>query len=246
MEHRNKSIKLPTFNGEPKEAQTWLMRLKGYPGVDGFIESIEETPDVHLPKSEKAVIDATTEAGKKELKAKRSNQIALANLTMAFTTEALMEMIYKARTTDWPNGLPWMVMKQLHTKYFPKVLVSKIELRRALNGVSMRKEDDPALLFEQTSAIVNKFNTVNCQIPKEDRIATILEKATKEYGPVLTVEQRSKGNNLELEDLHDAMCQLWRTLYRDDTEAGEGAEIGLTSTESQLTCFNIISIQKSP
>jgi hypothetical protein len=38
-----------------------------------------------------------------------------------------------------------MMMKQLHTKYFPKDLVSKIELRRALNGVSMKKEDDPAL-----------------------------------------------------------------------------------------------------
>jgi hypothetical protein len=127
---------------------------------------------------------------------------------MAFTTEALMGMIYKARTTDWPNGLAWMVMKQIHTKYFPKDLVPKIEIRRALNGVSMKKEDDPALLFEQISAIENKFNTVNYQIPKEDRIATVLEKDPREYGTVLTVEQRSKGNNLTLEDLCDAMSQL--------------------------------------
>jgi hypothetical protein len=148
MEHGNKSIKLPTFSGEPKEAQIWLMRFQAYAGAFGFTESIEETPDVHLPKSENAVIDETTDAGKKQLKAKRSNRIALANLTMAFTTEALMGMIYKARTTDWPNGLAWMVMKQIHTKYFPKDLVSKIELRRALNGVSMKQEDDPALLFD--------------------------------------------------------------------------------------------------
>jgi hypothetical protein len=64
----------------------------------------------------------------------------------------------------------------------------------------------------QISAIENKFNTVNYQIPKEDRIATVLEKAPGEYGTVLTVEQRSKGNNLVLEDLYDAMAQLWRTL----------------------------------
>jgi hypothetical protein len=51
----------------------------------------------------------------------------------------------------------------------------------------MKKEDYPALLFEQTSAVENKFNMVNCQIPKEDRIATVLEKAPKEYGTVLTV-----------------------------------------------------------
>jgi hypothetical protein len=41
--------------------------------------SIEETLNVHLPKSEKADIDETTDAGKKEIKAKRSNQIAMAN-----------------------------------------------------------------------------------------------------------------------------------------------------------------------
>jgi hypothetical protein len=71
MEHGNKSIKLPIFNGEPKEAQIWLMRFQAYAGVFGFTESIEETPDVHLPKSENAVIDETTDAGKKQLKAKR-------------------------------------------------------------------------------------------------------------------------------------------------------------------------------
>jgi hypothetical protein len=111
MENGNKSIKLQTFNGETKEAQIWLMRFKAYAGVYGFSESIEENPDVHLPKSEKVVIDDSTAIGKMELKARRSNQIALAHLTMAFTTEALMGMIYKARITDWPNGLAWMVMK---------------------------------------------------------------------------------------------------------------------------------------
>jgi hypothetical protein len=40
---------------------------------------------------------------------------------------------------------------------FPKDLVSKIEFRRALNAVTMKKADDPALLFEQISAIENKL-----------------------------------------------------------------------------------------
>jgi hypothetical protein len=80
MENGNKSMKLPTFNGEPKEAQIWLMRFKAYAGVYGFSESINETQDFNLPKSEKAVIDDSTETGKKELKAKRSNQIALARI----------------------------------------------------------------------------------------------------------------------------------------------------------------------
>jgi hypothetical protein len=49
------------------------MRFQAYAGVFVFTESIEETPDVHLPTSENAVIDETTVAGKNQLKAKRSN-----------------------------------------------------------------------------------------------------------------------------------------------------------------------------
>jgi hypothetical protein len=65
---------------------------------------------------------------------------------------------------------------------------SRIEGRteKSIN-CGVNEEDDPALLFEQISGIENKFNTVNYQIPKTDRLATVLEKAPKEYGTVLTV-----------------------------------------------------------
>jgi hypothetical protein len=115
---------------------------------------------------------------------------------------------------------------------FPKG--SRIE--KSLECGDHEEADDPLALFEQISAIENKFNTGNLQIPKEDRIANVLDKALKECGTVLTVEQRSKGNKLVLEDLYDAMSQVWRTLYRDDVEAGEGEEIGLASTDSHITC----------
>jgi hypothetical protein len=72
---------------------------------------------------------------------------------------------------------------------------------------------------------------VNHQIPKEDRIATVLEKAPKEYGTVLTVEQRSKGSKLVLEDLYDAMSQLRRTLYRDDTEINKEYKIRMSDVK---------------
>jgi hypothetical protein len=65
----------------------------------------------------------------------------------------------------------------------------------------------------------------------------VLEKAPKEYGTVLTVEQRSKGNNLNFEDPHDAMSKLWRTLYQDETDAGGGDEIGLANADSNITCY---------
>ena len=49
---------------------------------------------------------------------------------------------------------------------FPKDLVSKIELRRALIKMTMKKDDNPATLFEQISALENRYNTENYKVWK--------------------------------------------------------------------------------
>ena len=67
------------------------------------------------------------------------NAIAIANLTIAFTSELLIGMVYQERTTNWPSGLEHMVMDALFKKIVPQDLVSKVELRRALNAVNMKK-----------------------------------------------------------------------------------------------------------
>eukprot|EP00957_Ditylum_brightwellii_P121077 9235379-Ditylum_brightwellii.AAC.1 len=53
-------------------------------------------------------------------------------------------------------------------------------------------------------------------------ITTVLEKAPKEYGTVLTCKQRNKGAHLTMKDLHEAMMQLSRRLYgQDEIEDGQ-------------------------
>jgi hypothetical protein len=62
----------------------------------------------------------------------------------------------------------------------------------------------------------------------EEKIATILMAAPKEYIILLTTKQRQKGVNLKLDDLQEAMlAQLKQT--HNITEQSEGAEIGLTA-----------------
>ena len=67
--------------------------------------------------------------------------------------------------------------------------------------------------------VENKYNTTTYTIPDEDLIATILDKAPKEYSSVLTAEQRAKGAALSMEDLSSAMNQLYRTLYGNEDNA---------------------------
>ena len=63
-----------------------------------------------------------------------------------------------------------MLVDALFNKYVPQDLVSKIELRRALNCVSMKKEEDPVDLFKAISGIKNKYNTSTYQFTEEDNI----------------------------------------------------------------------------
>ena len=107
-------------------------------------------------------------------------------------------------------------------------------MRQALNGVTMKKEDNPANLFEELSKIKNQYDTVSVKVTEEELIATVLEKAPREYSTVLTCEQRMKGAGLALTDLAEAMNQLWRTMNTGNEENDK--EMSLMSKEG-VTCY---------
>lgn len=82
---------------------------------------VQEKPCQYLiPPSEETIIDVSTAAGKEPEAAKMRNAIAMANLTMAFTSEAAMSLVYKAQSTDWPGGLAHLVVAALLEKYQPQ------------------------------------------------------------------------------------------------------------------------------
>eukprot|EP00957_Ditylum_brightwellii_P001433 112010-Ditylum_brightwellii.AAC.1 len=148
-------------------------------------------------------------------KAKRSNTIVMASFTMAFTGESLIGMVYATMMTDWPSGLAYKIVVALPEKYASQDMVTKIELRCALNSILMKRKDDPVVLFEQISGLQNRYNTTTFQISSEEQIATVLDKAPTEYSTVLTCKQRQKGSALSMTDLQLAMTQLYCTMYGD-------------------------------
>jgi hypothetical protein len=82
-----------------------------------------------LLTSDSTVIDEITDIGKRQAAAKQRNSIAIACLTMAFTTDAVMSVVLKAKTTEWPGGLAWMVMSDLmRKKYSSQDLFMRAEL----------------------------------------------------------------------------------------------------------------------
>jgi hypothetical protein len=97
-----------------------------------------------------------------------------------------------------------------------------------LSKLKMKKDEEPSILFEQLSAIENRFNKPGEQIPDgDDLIAAVLTAAPKEYVSILTAEQRSKGTALPLTDLELAMTQHWRQTTGTLRAAEEGNEVTL-------------------
>jgi hypothetical protein len=139
-------------------------------------------------------------------KAKTRNDIAMANLTMAFTRERTTGLVYKAQTEEWRGGLAHLVVVALQANYMPNDMITKVELRQMLSKVKMKKDEEPSILFEQLSAIENRFNKPGQQIPDDDLIMAVLTAASKEYVSILTAEQQSKGTALLLTDLESTLA----------------------------------------
>jgi hypothetical protein len=70
-----------------------------------------------------------------------------------------------------------------------------------LNKIGMKKDADPATLFEQIASVENRYNMATNQIQQEDLIADILDAAPMEYKAILTAEQRAQGTSLTLNNL---------------------------------------------
>ena len=208
----------------------WWIRFRAYATVNKFIESVKVADETHLPASEAEVLVETVPAEALQIAARKRNAVAMANFAMSFTDETTMGMIHKAISPDWPTGKASVVVTQLLRKFKPEdTMARRVELRQKMNKISMKKGQDPAVLFEQICAVENRYNSAG-QVSEEDLIAVILDAAPAEYQAVLISEQRCKGDQLRKEDLEDAMTQYWRLMNKGKKPNEEAdSELNLSS-----------------
>jgi hypothetical protein len=86
-----KSVRLPTFDGQHKNFQLWWTRFVAYATVYKFFQAIsKDAPEVDMPTNEAEALDESDDTHKDKIAAKKRNAVAMANLSMAFTSEATM------------------------------------------------------------------------------------------------------------------------------------------------------------
>jgi hypothetical protein len=193
-----KAVKLASFDGTHDGFQLWWIRFKSYAQVHKFAQALLRGGDPDLPTTDAENLSDDEEVAERQEKAKRRNQIALAQFAMAFTKDSEMAMLYEAETTDWPNGLATIVVNALFRKYCPQDTASLVELQEELNDIKMKDRDDPAVLFGKIAKIKNKYNNTQVQARPEQLLAAVIRAAPKDYKAVLTMEQRAKGNFVTL------------------------------------------------
>jgi hypothetical protein len=121
---------------------------------------------------------------KKQARSKNENAKAVAYYTLEFKSARLRAMINKAKTYEWPGGEAWMINAALVKKYRPDDTVAAAEARRRLNDVSMKRYDDPAILFEQLAEIGVSYAGKTIKITEQDCIGVVFATAEEKYHSV--------------------------------------------------------------
>ena len=141
--------------------------------------------------------------------------MAMVSFTMAFSTDKVMNIIYAACLDT----------------------VSKIEMRQQLSKIKMRKGGNPSILFESLTTIQNQYLGSGNRLPKDELIPIILDVATDEYRPVLTVIRKMRGQDLTVEDLEDSMNEEYRQINKGKSRRIEENQGELLLTAFQGLCY---------
>lgn len=223
----SKGLPLPVFTGEREKFQMFWTRFMAYAHVMRFAEGLMDTLNPNLPADDTtaSALNPATAANAAAIKAWKANDLAMANFTMAFQTEQLLQLVYAASSTEWPQGRADLVVAALKRKYQPTDVMAMAEMKVALGKIKMKKDEAPSTLFEQMSGLENRYQTL---LDNNEKVATVLSVAPKEYMSVITSERRHQGTALTADHIQEAMMELYRATHEaKGQESGDKEEMAL-------------------
>ena len=223
------SIRLPTFNGKEENFAMWWIKFQAFATVKNFREALSDDNDMPLSQAVANGLDTKDSKNKPALKAVTRNNVAMAQLTMAFETQALLSLTDTIKNSDWPGGLATKLVEKLKKKYRPSDRIAAVQLKRKLNKLEMGEYDDPSILFEKIATIENEYSDTKSALQEEDKLALVLEKAPDKYASTLAIIQESKGDQLTIDDLERAMTLEYRLRTKGSKVDGKGKELSLSS-----------------
>jgi hypothetical protein len=96
---------------------------------------------------------------------------------------------------------------------------------------------DSSILLESLQNIQHQFLGHVARLPKDEMIDIVLEVATVEYRPILSIERRIRGEHLIVEDLEFAMGESYRQLNRNIVKRNESESWELLLYQFTGICY---------
>jgi hypothetical protein len=118
----------------------------------------------------------------------------------------------------------------------PEDTISKVELRRMMNNIKMKKSADPVELFNQISAVKVRYERPGNAIDENEFIAIVISVAPQTYQGVLTSEQMRQGDSLRLSHLVVVMDMQWWASMGGAKDNDDEGEIALITFSGM--CYN--------
>ena len=197
----------------------WHVKFSAILGTKGCGRAILPSFEASLPTqcdfSTSDFVDESnpTADKKKKLKAVTQNNVAVSLLYSCISDDLAVEAQGSCGSTDWPLGKAYEVMKFVKSKHIETDAFTPVELKQAVNNISMLKFEDPETLKTQVAKVKTMYTSVVKIADDDNLVAQVLAAAPGFYSSVLITEQsiiESKGENLTPEKLIKAMRKQFR------------------------------------
>jgi hypothetical protein len=94
-------------------------------------------------------------------------------------------------------------------KYRPDDALTVSELKKRLNGVSLKGNQDPSDMFEELAAIEHVYLQTKSTLGSQNLIGALFATAPEKYHSGLNISAEIKGSKLDIDDLKNAMYKFW-------------------------------------
>lgn len=221
--------KVPKFTGKKNDFPMWSAKAKAYLAMKFLGPTLLASFKDTLPANEHVVLDKEKPEENAKFNAKKMNLHAMNLLTVMMAEDDLMlMMVDSVKSTDWPDGLAYVLWEKLLRKFKPSDQVAKAEQTAKLLSLKLKKGGDPSELELKIASIELSYG-----IPLNDemKIAALLKAAGHEYSDTIRSETRMierAGGTVTYDDLIQAMTQSFR-IYGGKNESDESDETVLAA-----------------
>jgi hypothetical protein len=149
--------KMPMFDGRAESFDRWEIQWNALAEVENITEALGTKLNTDMPQNSKHILNPVEDKDTKMIVASKANKRAMAYYALAFKTMKLLRLITKAKTDEWPGGEAWRVKKALMAKYRPDDVLTVSELKKRLNAVALKGNQDPSDMFEELATIEHAY-----------------------------------------------------------------------------------------